>query len=464
MVLVPIDLIMLIVSAIVVYYLRFSSTLVEIRPIVFELSFSKYFLLVISIIPFWLFIFALAGLYDFRPRRLINDFYRIFLGVSAGMTALIILIFFRHELFASRFLVVANWLIAIVCVTLGRLLLRFVKNFLYQYNYGLRRVILIGNNSTCASLVSHFQSSPKTGFKVVNHFKEIGKEELKKLNWSLSKRKVDEIINCDPTLAKNVTEKLVEMAEDFKIDYKYVPDFFETKATNMTVDTLVGIPIVAIKRTSLDGWGQILKRVIDIFVSICVLVICFPLFCLIALMIKIDSPGPILYRNRRIGFKGRNINVLKFRSMKVDYCTGDGYGGNKALEIERKLIRERSVRKGPIYKVLNDPRRTKVGRFLEKTSFDELPQLINVLRGEMSLIGPRPHQLREVEKYDKRHRRVFVVKPGMTGLAQISGRSDLDFENEFKLDMYYLENWSIGMDFQILLKTPLALLKRRNFS
>jgi lipopolysaccharide/colanic/teichoic acid biosynthesis glycosyltransferase len=166
-----------------------------------------------------------------------------------------------------------------------------------------------------------------------------------------------------------------------------------------------------------------------------------------------------------VGPRG-NFNVYKFRSMYVKYCTGkqfEKYTDQKAvLAYEQELIKQKSERKGPVYKILNDPRRTKIGRFIEKTSLDELPQLFNVWLGNMSLVGPRPHQPREVEKYAHEHKRVLDIKPGVTGLAQISGRSDLDFDEEVKLDTYYIENWSLKQDFWIMLKTPFVVLIRKS--
>ena len=163
-----------------------------------------------------------------------------------------------------------------------------------------------------------------------------------------------------------------------------------------------------------------------------------------------------------MGGDGKLFPVYKFRYMKKELCTDPHTEeGKKALEYENKLIAENSIRKGPLYKIKNDPRKTRVGAFIEKYSIDELPQLFNVLQGDMSLVGPRPHQKREIEKYNEYHRRLLTIKPGITGMAQISGRSDLQFEDEYKLDVFYIENWSLLLDIQICLKTVLVLFRRR---
>jgi len=169
----------------------------------------------------------------------------------------------------------------------------------------------------------------------------------------------------------------------------------------------------------------------------------------------------VIFKNERVGHEG-NFNLYKFRYMQLEHCTSSQNPGHKeALELEKELIEKQSVRRGPVYKIKNDPRKTRVGRLIEALSIDELPQLWNVLRGDMSLVGPRPHQPREVEKYENWQKRTLSIKPGVTGLAQISGRSDLSFSDEARLDIYYIENWSLWLDVQILFKTIFVLLRKR---
>ncbi|MBU1167034.1 hypothetical protein KKC60_01335, partial [Patescibacteria group bacterium] len=281
-ILIPIDFAMLLFAAMLAYFLRFSSSLSETYPVQFELPFGEYFILVLFIIPFWLLIFSLAGLYNLRKkRRLIDDFYSVFLGVSTGMTALVLLIFFRHELFSSRFLVVANWFLAIIFVTIGRVIIKMIRAYLYRYDYGTRRVIIIGQSQECKYLVNHFQNDIGAGYRVINHFKELEKEEIKKIRRNVERGKVDEIINCDPEIPKGKTARLIEIADAARVQYKYIPDFFETKATNIDVNTVAGIPVVALKRTPLDGWWQIIKRLLDFVISFFGLIVLSPLMGLV---------------------------------------------------------------------------------------------------------------------------------------------------------------------------------------
>jgi lipopolysaccharide/colanic/teichoic acid biosynthesis glycosyltransferase len=182
-----------------------------------------------------------------------------------------------------------------------------------------------------------------------------------------------------------------------------------------------------------------------------------------AIVILCETGRPIIYKNRRVGERGILFDTLKFRSMYTELSTGDAYGGATAAAKEQELIQKQNTKAGggPIYKIGEDPRITPFGRFIRRYSIDEFPQFFNVLIGNMSLVGPRPHQPREVDKYERHHKRVLSIKPGITGLSQISGRSDLHFEDEVTLDVFYMEQWSLMLDLIILLKTPFVLFKKR---
>ena len=224
---------------------------------------------------------------------------------------------------------------------------------------------------------------------------------------------------------------------------------------------MAGVPLVEIKTTPLEGWGRIAKRIFDVFISLLLILFFSPLLIIFAVLIKLESHGPVIYKNERVSKEGI-FNLFKFRSMYLQYCIGPEYQNNQtAFDFERELIQRQNTKEGPVYKIRNDPRLTKLGKFIRRWSIDELPQLVNVLFGTVSLVGPRPHQPREVALYQRHHKKVLAIKPGITGLAQISGRSDLSFEEEVKLDTYYLENWSLWFDLVIILKTPIAILKKR---
>jgi exopolysaccharide biosynthesis polyprenyl glycosylphosphotransferase len=209
----------------------------------------------------------------------------------------------------------------------------------------------------------------------------------------------------------------------------------------MDVDDLGGIPMIGVKAISITGWKLITKRAIDFTIALVGLIVLSPLMLLIALAIKLDSPGPVLFKQIRMGKGGRPFILYKFRSMR------------EGAEEEQQKLTDLNEAEGPIFKIRHDPRCTTVGRFLRRTSLDELPQLYNVLRGEMSLVGPRPPVPKEVECYEEWHKKRLEVSPGMTGLWQVSGRSELTFDEMALLDIYYIENWSAALDTEIFLRT-----------
>jgi len=219
-----------------------------------------------------------------------------------------------------------------------------------------------------------------------------------------------------------------------------------------------GLPLKDVKRTALDGWGRIIKRIFDFIIALILIIILSPIYILTAIVIKLDSHGPIFFSRRdddsplyRVGQGGKLFRYFKFRTMR-DRCDSMRY----------KELADLNIRQGgPLVKIKDDPRITRSGKFIRRFSIDELPELFLVLTGKMSLVGPRPHLPEEVAKYERHHKKVLTLKPGITGLAQISGRSDLSFEEEVKLDTYYIENWSFLFDLTILLRTPLAVLKGR---
>ena len=437
-ILVPIDFLMIFLAALLSYYLRSTAYFTDYRPIVFNLPLTRYLPLILVAASFCLLIFAILGFYRISRRRFVDDLYGAFIGVTVCVAAFSFYIFLRAELFSSRFLVIVTWFFAILFVILGRSVVRVIKRRLFKYGIGVYRVVLIGNGAS-KHLIRNFEK-PLSGYKVVSHIKEYNDSVLGSLK-KISKRKgIDEIIQTDSKLAKSKTFEIKDFADEGKIDFKYIPDFFGTQATNIDVRPLAGFPLVELKRTPLDGWGRILKRFLDIVGSLIGITIFSPLFLIVAIAIKFDSKGPVFVRLKRVGNRNE-FQMYKFRSMVEN-----------AHRMKKKLLKY-SERKGPLFKMKDDPRITRVGRILRKTRIDELPQFFNVLRNEISLVGPRPHEPEEVAQYKKWHKKVLAIKPGMTGMAQVSGGAELGFDDEVKLDTYYIENWSLKLDLQIFFRT-----------
>ena len=447
--LVPVDFFALISAAITAYFLRFSQYFQQLRPIVFELPLKEY--IALSILTSFLFIgiFAITGLYSLALRhRSLKEFSQIAISISAGILIITFFAFLQRELFSSRFIIISLWLLSIIFVMLGRLFVSTLKRYLVgKYGYGIHRLLIVGANGVGKTIAKEIKNKPFLGYRIVKILEDFSVSDLEKFS---KEKNIDEIIQCNPELSGEKLSHLLDFCQENRIDFKFIPNLFQTQTSNIEIQTLAGIPIIEIKKTPLDGWGKIIKRTIDIIGSAVGLVVLSPFFLIIALAIKLDSPGPVLVKLKRIT-QGKEFYLYKFRSMI------------KGAEIMKdQLLSYNERADGPLFKMKNDPRITKVGKVIRRTRLDEFPQLINVLKGEMSLVGPRPHEPTEVAQYQKHHKKLLTIKPGITGLAQISGSSDLKFEEEVKLDTYYIENWSIGMDIQILFKTFVLLFTDRS--
>jgi len=460
---IPLDYALLVLSGILAFFARNSVSIQEWRPIVFDLSFHKYTLIVLTASIFCVLIFAMLGLYGTEQR--FNSSYRDLSQIAFGMTicsmALFTGLFLSARSFESRFLVVASWIFAILFVTAGRFVLRKIQNWLTaKYNIGIHKILAIGVNGNGKEVLESIRDNKELGQQIIDVIRNFSTEDLERI---YKQHKFDAIIQCDPEIDKNKSLEAVEFCNQKRIAFKYIPNLFQTLASNTNIFTLNGIPIIEIRRTPLDGWGQIAKRAFDIVGAITLIILTSPIMLVTAIAIKLDSKGPVLYLDYRYGKNFQKFIFYKFRSMQAHLCDGEGPSatqeGNQLLD--KLADSEANTRKGPLHKIHDDPRITKIGKIIRRFSIDEFPEFFNVLKGDLSLIGPRPHMTLEVQKYKDHHKKVFEIKPGITGIAQTSGRSDLDFEKEVRLDTYYMENWSFWGDVRILLKTPFAVLRRR---
>jgi len=464
--LVPLDFIMFVLAGISAYYIRYASFFQNFRPVIFNLNFPSFLNGVLIISFFWTIIFAFSGLYSIKSaRKLVREIYRVILASSTGFVLIVIIIFIRRELFDSRFIVLAGYLLVILYVSIGRTIIRFIQRSLFKNGIGLHKIILVGESKTSDTLIYEFSKNNNFGYKIIKRIRNFDLKTEQEINKFIKTTKVDEIIQSDPNLSKSEVLRLYDFADENHITFKYAADLLGTKVLKTEVNEIAGIPIVEIKKTPLEGWGRIVKRFFDIVVSLFLLIIFSPLMFLIAIIIKLDSRGPIFYLDYRTGQYNKKFLFYKFRSMLSHLCDGEGPSASKeGNKILKELVADSKLntrQSEPLHKIQNDPRVTRFGKFIRRWSLDELPQFLNVLKGDISLVGPRPHMTLETMRYENRHKKVFTVKPGISGLAQISGRSDLSFDEEVKLDTYYIENWSLLLDLSILLRTPLAIIKKR---
>lgn len=437
----PMDFLMLITAGVSTYFLR-TEILSAFRPVLFEfrLPFARYFYIVLFVSLIFTALYAVSGLYSLKIRRgLLDELLKIIVASSAGVMIIIIYVFLRQELFDSRFLVLGGWFFAIIFVFVGRILISLIqKYYVSRRNFGIHSIILIGNDESANAIVGKINGDPSYGYRLLKH---ANSPDLNMIKEAKPDGLPDEIILTNPNFPEDSILELIDFCHENYIVFKYVPNIYKTLTANFEIDVIAGFPLIELKRTRLDGWGKVAKRTLDILASIAGLMLLAPVFIAVAAAVKLDSKGPALVRLKRIS-RNKEFRLLKFRSMVEN-----------AEELKASLVMFNERKDGPLFKMKDDPRITKIGRFIRKYRIDELPQFWNVLNGDISLVGPRPHQPDEISRYQKHHKKVLAIKAGATGLAQTSGSSDLPFEQEVALDTFYVENWSLWLDFKIVAKT-----------
>ncbi len=366
------------------------------------------------------------------------------------------IIFFAKFKFFSRWVFLANFLLMIVFLTLWRVIKRLILRSLIEKGFHNFNILIVGTDRVARILFEEIKRRPFLGLNVVGVLDDSKKDSdlnlpllgtLSDFKKICKKYFIDEVFITD-SYQKEVISKITRIAKDMNIGIRLVPANFEEALFSINISYLGSVPLLTYKEREIHPAELAIKRVFDFFLSLILLFILSPLFLILSILIKIDSPGPVFYIQKRMGRKGRVFNFYKFRSMVKD-----------ADNIKAALLEKNESKGGVIFKMRRDPRVTRVGRFLRKFSLDELPQLINVLKGDMSLVGPRPFPVEESEKMHYDHLPRLNIRPGITGLAQVRGRSDLSFSQWVKWDLWYVNHWSFGLDLKILWWTIPAVLK-----
>jgi len=443
------------------YWLRYGLQLFADVDEAFFVPFASFVPISLTITALLLVIYKLSGVYN-QPRGAswFDQVYRLMTGTATGiiLTVFVIVFFFR-PLFYSRLVFFYAGLFIVIFLGISRLGKRFLRNYLRRRGLGMDRLMIVGAGEVGRTVMRNIVAQPSLGYHIVGfvdddpdkgstdigRFTALGNTaNIPKLVKEMA---IDEVIITLPWMYHRKIVSIVAQCEREQVRVRIVPDIFQMTLSNLDTVDLGGIPMIGVKELSISGSSMVFKRAMDVVVSFVGLLIAWPLFLLIALMIRIDSPGPVFFKQIRVGKDELLFGCYKFRSMRP------------GAEEEKKDLLDRNEMDGPIFKMRDDPRITKVGRFLRRTSLDELPQVFNVLMGHMSLVGPRPPLPTEVQRYQPWHKRRLEVSPGITGLWQVSGRSQLTFDEQVLLDLYYIENWSPMLDLQILLRTlPKALL------
>ena len=438
------------------------------RPLLQEVYAQDYLISALIIVPFWIAIFALVGLYQPKTynRRLL-EWSKIAVGVFIGILLVIGWEYASDRtIFPARLVAVYALIGTFVLIVIEREAMRLIRTLSYRYGRGVRRVLIIGSSGATSDIAVSLANTRKSGHAVVAiagpkkilpdtshaiHFStpEAALKQIKELG-------VTTIIQTDLYENPDRNQTILSAAQANHIDYSFIPAESEFYSGKNTVDVFLGYPMITVYQTPLVGWGSIVKRIFDFILSLIGSIILLPFFLIIIIIQKIVSPGPAFYTSPRLSRFSQPIGLIKFRSM------GAQYGSKDAAEEFRAMGREDlAVEYEKNRKVENDPRITPFGRFLRATSIDELPQIFNVLKGDISLVGPRPILPQEVKMAKGRTALLHSVKSGMTGLWQISGRSELSFEDRIELELFYAQNWTFWLDIKILFKTVWVVLKGR---
>jgi exopolysaccharide biosynthesis polyprenyl glycosylphosphotransferase len=446
------------------------------RPFAHVISESHFVAVMAAISPLWVVIFALCGLYRVQVHGgRVSEVGRVIAAVAAGVMLLISVDYysFKDAFFPSHSVPLFALLVGIPLVVLERQLVRGIMRTMFGTGRGLHNVILIGTGPLAARIAKEL-TKPKSGYRLLaavglshDHLRMVGGAPvfatLESAVAAFPGWRIDEIVQAEVDVSPAEATRLMDFANDAGVSYRFVPDKYDMYAAASRMTTLDGLPVMELRLTSLEGWGAVGKRVFDILGSMFLIVVFSPLLVGIVIAQKVTEPGaPIFYFQKRVGFAGRQIRVIKFRSMIWKYCTGPDREFKTAEEAFTAMGRADLIDEFQVnQKIADDPRVSKLGAFLRRTSLDELPQLFNALTGELSLVGPRPITQQELDRYGTQASSFLALKPGITGLWQVYGRSSTTYEERVKLDVYYVENWSLGMDVSILARTLVSVAARK---
>lgn len=456
-----IDMVLIHTAFYVAYWIRFSSGIMLVEKGIPSLS---AYIPAFGVITFiCILVFKFSNLYTLPYKFSLEEFPAILRAVTISAIIVMALTFIYRQFTFSRIVIFLGWLLNLVFISLWRYLFNMLRRRFQHLLQEKKRVLIVGAGKVAKEIADGACLSGRQDYQIVgliNYPKMERKEWYDFKNIKIYDRLEDlplaiGELNCNEVIMTKLPEsqgpllQLITLCEKKDIEFKIIPDMLELVTTRSRIDYVFGLPVLSLKKIQLTGINFFIKRLADIFVALIVLGICALPIMAIALVIRIDSRGTVFYRQPRMGYKGRKFIFLKFRSMVQD------------ADDHLKDVIHLNERQGPVFKMKNDPRITRVGKFIRRYSLDELPQFINVLKGEMSIVGPRPQVLWEAAHYDEWAKRRLMVLPGITGLWQVSGRSNLSYEEMIKLDIYYMENWSLWLDIDILLRTvPTVLFAR----
>lgn len=452
------DIIAVIASFMLAYYFR---THIDSRPYYFNSDIRNFVFLAVTLIPLWLIVNYFSGLYDrgvflYRPK----EYGRIFIASIISIMAMISYEFFTgDDIFPVRIIAVYFVGINFVAMVFGREVVRLINRALVRGGTGRRQMLIIGNNERTAELSEFFDDNADYGYDIVGivakseFLPKKSPRHFSTFKEALEKTSPDIILQTDRARSEDIYSYAIEN----HLAYMFVPQQDRLLSQLASVEIIGGMPIIDVKITKLFGIGRIWKRLMDIILGSIGLLIASPIMIIIAIIMKLTAPkDSIFFRQTRLTRFNKPFKIYKFRSQKAEY---DGLTPEQAFKKMGKPELSKLYRKNGD-QLDKDPRVTSLGRFLRASSLDELPQLINVVKGDISLVGPRALVPEEINQYERKST-ILSVRSGLTGLAQVSGRRDIPFDERRRIDVYYVQNWSLLLDIQIILKTVASVLFRR---
>ena len=449
------------------YWLRFSFHLGGDVPAESEQPLSFFLDQIIVFMVLSVLVFQAKGLYRLpRWASLLDEAWGISSGVMIAM-AMVVLTAFFQRFYPSRLVFIAAVPIAIALMLAARMIARIARERLWSKGIGVDRVAVIGSGRAARRIMQWMFSQPQLGYDVIGYVADdstpggiqiathnavrrpLHLGRTAELRDIVTSEQIDEVIIALPPREHDRIVEVIDFCRQIDVEFKLVPDLYTMALDHVNIHEVEGMPLIGLKEPEISGWNFVVKRVMDIGISLFVLVIFSWLFLVIALAIRLDSKGSVLFSQVRVGRGGNRFICYKFRTMVTD------------AETQRKKLEQTHGQGTLLFKLKDDPRRTRVGRILRRSSLDELPQFINILLGHMSIVGPRPAIPPEVAEYEDWHFDRLLVLPGLTGLWQVSGRSNLSFDEMVRLDLYYAENWSPWLDIKTIIRTVPAIVTAR---
>lgn len=460
------DVFVLMLAFTIAYVLRVQN---DPRPLLVPVYAETYLLTFLAIVPLWILTFASLGLYASTTynRRLV-EWTKIAIGSLIGILLVIGYEYVSEErVFPARLVAAYALAGSFTLLLFEREIMRGLRSLLFRFGRGTSRVLIIGNSSATKDIAHELSETTKSGYRVVamNCPARLVPKKLSSVEHftdtvealaAIRRLRVTTIIQTDLYDSSDRNQLILGAAQVNHINYNFIPGEAEFYSGKNTVDVFLGYPMISVSQTPLIGWGAIAKRIFDTIIAGLLIIVLSPFIILLIILQKIFNPGPVFYVSLRLSQFSKPVRLIKFRSMSTKYGKKDAAEEFEAMgrpDLAREYRRD--------HKVKNDPRVTAFGNFLRITSLDELPQVFNVLKGDLSLVGPRPILPQEVKFSEGKAALLHSVKSGVTGLWQVSGRSELSFDERIELETFYAQNWSFWLDIKILFKTIAVVIRKQ---